>query len=142
VGATTLTTAATVPSTWSSSETIDIISGRPNGAPRAIDQAGTSIATTNVTIAAGVPSGTAVGDYVCLDGETVIPPVPDVVWPVLVAGSSVEVLRAIGDPGGTAEARDRLGECITRAKALLSPRSRGASQKIVARGYGTRRGWR
>jgi hypothetical protein len=140
--ATVITTTATVPSTWSASETLDVISGRPNGSPRGIDQAGTLISGTSITIAAGVPDGTALGDYVCLDSETVIPPVPDVVWPVLVAGASVEVLRAIADPGGTMEAKERLGEAMTRARALLSPRSRGASQKIVARGYGTRRGWR
>jgi hypothetical protein len=139
--ATTITTSATVPSGWASSETLDIVRGSPNGQPRGIDQAGTSISGTSITISAGVPSGTVAGDYVCLDGETCVPPVPDVVWPVLVDGAALEVLRAIGDPAGTQDAERRLGESVRSARALLEPRSRGASKKIVARYSPLRRGW-
>lgn len=141
-GATSITTDADVPSAWSSSETLDVVRGGPNGAPRGTDLAGTSISGTSITVSAGVPSTVAAGDYVCLAGETCIPPVPDVAWPALVAGASLEVLRAIGDPAGVPDARERLAEAGLRAQKLLTPRSRGASRKIVARGYGTRRGMR
>lgn len=132
--ATTITTTATVPSTWSSSETLDIISHRPNGTPRAIDQAGSSIATTNVTILAGVPSTTVAGDFVCLDGETCVPPVPDSVWPALVAGTSLAVLSTgIGNAEEIAVMAGTLSAAKKTAKDLIQPRSRGASRKIVAR---------
>lgn len=141
-GATTITTAATVPSAWTATETLDIVRGGPNGQPRDIDLAGTLISGTSITIAAGVPSTVVAGDYVCLDGETCIPPVPDAVWPVLVSGTALRVARVFGDAPGVADLERQTGEDYTLAKKIVNPRSRGASQKIVARGYGTRRGWR
>lgn len=140
---TTITTAASVPSTWASSETLDIVRGSPNGQPRGIDLAGTSISGTSITISAGVPSTVVAGDYVCLDGETCIPPVPDAVWPVLVSASAREVSVALGDgPLELQTAERRADRQFAAARTLLTPRSRGASQKIIARGYGSRRGWR
>ncbi len=141
-GATTITTAATVPSTWGASETLDIVRGSPNGQPRDIDLAGTSISGTSITIAAGVPSTVVAGDYVCLDGETCVPPVPDIVWPVLVDGTALELCRVFTDMEGVAVCSSRLAESIRRAEELLTPRSRGASQKIVNYSSRLRRGWR
>jgi hypothetical protein len=139
--ATVITTSAAVPSTWAASETLDVVRGGPNGQPRVIDIAGSSISGTSITITLGVPASVVAGDYVCLDGETCVPPVPDAVWPVLVDATSLEVLRALGDLDGIAAAERRAGESMRTAKEILSPRSRGASKKIVARGYGTRSGW-
>lgn len=138
-GATTITTSATVPTAWASSETIDVISG-VNGRPRGEDLAGTSIATTNVTISAGVPSGTAAGDYVCLDGTTCVPPLSEAVWPVLVDGLTLEVLRALDEP--TEAAETRLRESVARARNLSEPRGRGAARKIIARNHPLRAGAR
>ncbi len=138
--ATTITTTATVPSAWASSETIDIVSHRPNGKVLAIDQAGTSIATTNVTILAGVPSDAAAGNFVCLDGETCVPPVPDVMWPVLVAATGLELMLAgIGNESEIAAAAARTKAAKDAARSMLAPRSRGASKKIVAHGSPLRR---
>lgn len=138
-GATTITTAATVPTAWASSEVVDVVSG-VNGRARGEDLAGTSIATTNVTISAGVPSGTVSGDYVCLDGTTCVPPLSEVVWPVLVDGLTLEVLRALDDSTGPAEVR--LRESVARARNLSEPRGRGAAHKVVARNHPVRSGWR
>lgn len=135
---TAITTSATVPSGWASSETLDVISAT-TGRHRGVDLAGTSISGTSITVSAGVPTGTAAGDYVALDGETCIPPVPEPVFDVLTAATTLEVLMAIGDPDGLQAAVSRVQMRTTRAQSLLSPRSRGASRKIVAHGYGTRR---
>lgn len=140
VGASTVTISAT-PSAWTSSEVVDIVSGRPSGAVRAIDVSA-SISGTTVTIGSSV-SDCRVGDYVCLDGETCIPPVPDVVWPVLVSGTAREVGIALADGPLEQQLADRrASRAASSAKALLTPRSRGASKKIVTRGYGSRRGMR
>lgn len=139
--ATVITTTATVPTAWSASETLDVVSHRPNGKPRGIDLAGTSISGTSVTISAGVPTGTMAGDFVCLDGESCVPPIPVTLWPVLVAGTTLEVLRALGDPL-VADARERLAEAVVIARDLLSPRSRGTTKKIIAYHSPLRRGWR
>ena len=135
----TITTAS--PSGWASSEALDVISAT-TGRQRGVDLAGTSIGATNITLSAGVPTGTAAGDYVALDGETCVPPLPEPVFDVLTAATTLEVLMAIGDSDGLQAAGLRLQQRISRAQSLLSPRSRGASRKIVAHGYGTRRGRR
>lgn len=140
--ASSITTAATVPSAWTSTETLDVIRFRPNGQPRIIDLAGTTIGGTSITIAAAnVPSTVVAGDFVCLDGETCVPPVTEVVWPVLVAGTSFEVLASgIGNAEEISIAAARLQAAEKRATELLTPRSRGASKKIVAWGSPLRRG--
>lgn len=139
--ATVITTSATVPTAWGSSETLDIVSHRPNGKPRGVDLAGTSISGTSVTVSAGVPSTVVAGDFVCLDGTTCVPPIPQTLWPVLVAGTTLEVLRALGDPAAS-DAERRLAESLVTARDLLSPRSRGQTKKIIAYHSPLRRGWR
>lgn len=139
---TTITTSDTVPSAWGSSETLDIVSP-VTGRHRGVDQAGTSISGTSITISAGVPSGTAALDYVCLAGETCVPPIPKAVWRLLVAETTLEVLEAIGDPhrliATTIEKRNR---AEMKARDLLAPRNRGASRRIVDRHSPGRRGMR
>lgn len=138
---TTITTTATVPTAWSASETLDIVSHRPNGKARGVDLAGTSISGTSITISAGVPSTVVANDFVCLDGETCVPPIPRTLWPVLVAGTTLEVLRALGD-SLVPDAERRVAEAVATARDLLNPRSRGATKKIIAYNSPLRRGWR
>lgn len=129
---------ASVPSGWTSAETVDVIGGA-NGRPRGQDLIA-SLASTTITLA--VPTGTAVGDYVCLAGETCVPPVSEVLFDVLTTSTVFRVLAAIGDPEGMSAASVIAQAAVARATSLVSPRNRGASRKIVAHGYGTRRGRR
>jgi hypothetical protein len=129
------------------SHTVDLVQRGPNGLALEDDiPLNVNTVSGNLTRTSGSFTNTApyasAPSYACPYGTTCVPALPESLWPVLVDGTGLEVLRAIGDPGGSQEARDRLSESVTRARAVLSPRSRGASQKIVARGYGTRRGWR
>ena len=131
-GATTITTVATVPSTFASSDTLDVVSAR-NGAPRGIDQSCTSVGGTSITISAGVPSGTLAGDYVCEVGETPVPNLPASLYPALVNGTVLRVVAALGDTdhaqlaAGVAEITEKAG------KRVLEPRNRGQAQRITAR---------
>lgn len=130
--ATTITTNATVPSAWASSETLDIVQGDPHGDVIGLDLAGTSISGTSITIAAGVPSEAASGDYVCLDGDSCVIPLPESVYSYLVDLLTVWALQRIGDP--LAEQAKELA-MATRASVqeVLEPRSRGERRVPIRR---------
>lgn len=138
---TTITAAATVPSGWGSSETLDVVDGS-TGRLHQIDAAGTSISGTSITISAGVSSDIAAGDYVCLAGQTCVPGVSESLYDVLVDGTSLAVARAILDPEDVADAERRLAESMSHAGALIKPRSRGAVRKLVPHYAPHRRGRR
>jgi hypothetical protein len=141
--ATTITTTSTV--VFASTATLDIVPATTNShEPRGFDLAGSSIATTNITILAGVPSTTVAGDYVVTAGTTPIPPIPTSLWYPLVRETALLVVASLGDVDHaqlTASVTDRVSKA---ARSVLEPRSRGATPKIIARQspLRIRRGWR
>ncbi len=138
---TTITTAATVPTAWGANEGLDAINAG-TGRIREMDLAGTSISGTSITVVAGVGS-VAANDYIALDGESCVPPIPSVAWPVLVDATTLRVCRALGDqPNITASVEKQLAQSYREARDLLSPRNRGASEHMVAYNSPLRRGWR
>lgn len=131
---TVITTAATVPTAWGSSETLDCVQGGLHADALGLDLAGTSISGTSITVSAGVPSELAANDYVCLAGTSCVIPLPESVWPLLVELVNVDVLRRIGAD------QTLLGQAIQAAQArrnavrdVLEPRSRGESQRPIRR---------
>jgi len=143
-GATTITTTATVPSAWGTSESVDIIDSLSPYDSLGDDLAGTSIATTNVTISAGVPSTVKAGDYVSLEGTTPVPQIPDAVRPVLVLATMRGCLDAAGDNEDAAKAEAQLNRQSARIGGLIEPRVTGERPVVVNR-YSALRGggrWR
>lgn len=130
--ATTITTTSTV--VFSSTATLDIIPATMNShEPRGTDLAGTSIATTNITILAGVPSTTVAGDYVVTAGTTPVIPLPRSLWWPLVRETSLLVIASLGD-SEHAQLEGAVSDRVMKAaRSVLEPRSRGATPKIVAR---------
>lgn len=145
IAGTLVTTAATVPSGWSSSETLDIVQASPNADALGDDLAGSSIAGTSITLAS-VPAEARTGDYVCRAGETCVPQVPDVAIPALVALTAVEVMIALGDAEGAAALRDIAVLRVQEARKQLATRNREAQAVIprwsALRGGGGARRWR
>jgi hypothetical protein len=78
---------------------IDVVEGTPSG-DLLMQDASATRSTTTMTILAGVSTSVAAGDYVCLAGETCVPPLPRAAFPWLVAKASHEVLVALGDRNG------------------------------------------
>lgn len=122
-------TVAAVPSAWGAAETVDTIQGVPHADALGLDQSAT-ISGSDITIAAGVSSELAAGDYVTLAGETCVPPVPEVVWPALTSATSVDVLTSIGDEAHSSSQMSKAGRQFSRAKRLLTPRNRGEREVI------------
>ena len=134
-GLVTSTTATTIeldatPSAWGASETLDVVEGTPHADTLMLDASAT-ISGTTVTIAAGVGSEVAAGDYVCLAGETCIPPVPESVWPYLVAACVARVVYVIGDVAAIQAAQIMAAQAERRVRSVLAPRNRGARELVT-----------
>lgn len=137
-GTKTITTTATVPSTYSTSVQFDLIRAKPGFPLLAIDQTVTSCSGTTIIFSDTLPTDLAVGDYVCRAGESPVPQIPVELHPLLAQRTKFACLEALGDQ----KAGAALASC-ERMKAdvlpLLTPRSKGNSRPIVNR-FGP--GWR
>ena len=143
----TITTVATVPSTFGATVSLDIVRGKPGFDSLAQDNVAVSAATTSIVmtdaLSAQILGGTAsTGDYVCLSGESPIPQIPLSLHPLLAQRVVYRSLEAIGDP----KAAGALASCQELERlslTLLSPRSDGNSRAVVNRyGPGFRHNWR
>ena len=125
-------TVASIPSSWTTSFTYDLI--RQDGAsePLAIDQAVTSIASTTITFTSTMPTSLRVNDYVALAGQTPIPQIPAEVRPVLAQATAVRMMESMMLPG-VDFARSTLDREIKTATLLLSQRVEGEPKKIRAK---------
>lgn len=128
-----------VPSSWGASETLDVVEGTPHADALMLDASG-AISGTTITIAAGVESEVAADDYVCLAGETCIPPVPESVWPYLVAACVARVVYVIGDLPAMQGAQLMLTQAERRVRNVLAPRNRGGRELLTHHGSALRAG--
>lgn len=126
-------TVATIPSTFSDSETYDFIKADGGFECAAIDQAVSGISSTTLTFSSELPDSLAVGDYVALSGETPIPQVPAELHPVLGLRVLVTVLESLGFVNEMKAAQAKLVEAEKVCTDLLSPRSDSNATKVVAR---------
>jgi len=133
-----------IPGTWGASETLDYVRGQPGGDVLAIDVVTTY--SSPLFTPSTMPAELGPGDYACQAGETCIPPIPESVWAVLVSETALGVLRAIGDPGGTADVERNLAAATVHARNVLAPRNRGERKMVVAHSSALRggrfAGWR
>jgi hypothetical protein len=131
-------TLSALPSTFTVAETYDLVQGEPPFSALAIDQTVT-IAGSVLTFSS-VPDDLAVGDYVCLAGETPIVQLPLECHALLAQRVTVKVLEAQGGPRYDA-AKASLDEMKADVLRLLSPRVTGSTRPIInPNGPGMRRG--
>lgn len=160
VSACTLLTAAsattlsgTIPSAWSSPETIDIIEGTHGTASLEDDVATTHTGsiitrTSSGSFATSGASVPAAGDYACLAGTTCVVQCPDVAIGYLVARASAEVCDALGDAEGMrshmafAERKQSDMEQAISKRTKEAPRVINRHSPLRAAGQRGRRGWR
>ncbi len=125
-------TCASIPSSIATPLDVDVVEGTPHGDVLQTDAAAT-IAASVFTIAAGVDAEIAAGDYVCIAGETCIPPIPEAVWPLLVGLVAHEVIDAYGDGDAYARSEKRIHRRRELAKRMLTPRNKGETPKLINR---------
>ncbi len=125
-------TVSTAHSSWQDDTPLDVVSGSPNFVALALDQVVTGAATTTLTFDNGLPVGMAVGDYVCLAGETPIPQLPTEVHDLLAQAAALAIANATGSQRLTA-IQKKFDDVKTDTTMLLSPRSDGSARPIISR---------
>lgn len=126
-------TFASVPATWSDSDTFDAIEGTPS-----FDWLGADLTASNVVTGASgtitfdsVSSELAAGDYVALAGETPVPQIPAELHPLLISATVARALEVVGDRAAFAAATQAVVRQSAQASQLLEPRVEGAARRVV-----------
>ena len=128
--------------------TYDLVRGTPGFETLAMDQTVTAVsgADDNVfTFADTLPSGLAVGDFMCLAGEAPVAQIPVEMQPLLTQALVVKVLEALGDPK-VAVAQSKLDlQKKLAVDILTSNRTEGDPRFVInttGPGWGRKRwGW-
>lgn len=121
-----------VPTAWTTSDTFDVISGSPGFHSRGDDQVVTDITGLDVTFSS-IPTGTVVGDYVALSGESPIPQIPYDAFGWLEQRTALKCVEGIGN-AQELQAHGTLAQDMeARLLALLTPRVDEESKKVVNR---------
>ena len=125
-------TVSSAPSTFTNNVLYDLVRGTPHFDDLTYDQSAT-IAGAVLTFANALPSGLAVGDYVCLAGETPIPQIQVELHPLLAQRVAYVGLMSLGHVQKARELKGVLDEMRADCKRILTPRDRGASRYIINR---------
>jgi hypothetical protein len=129
---TTITVSATAPSTFSSSVATDFV--RATGGFECVDIAVTPSSVSGTTfVYSSVPSGLAVGDWICVAGESTIPQLPAELHPLLAERVAKKVMKALGDVNGAKLADETIKEMTEGARLLTNARVQGEPKRIVAK---------
>lgn len=141
---------ASLPKSFVDSLLYDFIPGnlgnRPstgnNFAAVALDAAVNSVTRSpfSMVLAATIPSGLRVGDYVCISEETCIPQLPIEIHDLL---AQVAAYQVASDTGSTrlVSIQDALTKLEKQLTTILSPRNDGSARVIVNRSGIGRRYW-
>lgn len=123
-------TVAYMPSSFQTTVNYDFVRGTPHFDHLAIDQTATLVGGTSMTFSS-LPSGLAVGDFVCLAGESPVPQLPVSLHQLLALRVVAVALRAVGDKAA-ADAAEQLAEKKKQeAVKRMKPRVAGSSRVIV-----------
>lgn len=140
-------TTSAAPSTFSSSVLYDLVKGTPGFRNHGTDLAAT-VASNVLTFAETLPDNLAVGDFVCLAGETPIAQIPAELHPLLAQEVARELLEAKGDAKAE-RAQATADRLQTDALEMLTPRASAAPRYVHnfnapgwKRGFLRWRGWR
>jgi hypothetical protein len=119
-GVVTIGTAVTA---FTTGATMDLVDGKSGCSVLAEDIVNTNVSSTAITFAAAdLPSGLAVGDYVCLSNQSPVFQMPDEFHQSLVQAVICRILEALGDSEMYAISAARLVKMLDVAQQLLSPR--------------------
>jgi hypothetical protein len=122
---------STIPSTFTSSVTYDLIQANPHFDPLGIDLAASSVTSTTVVLTATPSSRLAVGDWLCLAGESPIVQVPVELQPLLAQKVANTMNRAQGDLENLAAGEKELGRMEKAVTSLYTPRIQKEGKKLV-----------
>lgn len=126
------TVTASVPASWSTANTFDLIKGRAHFDILSYDLAASSVSSGSVQFSASLPATLTVGDYVCLAEETAFPFLPIEGHTALVQATAAAAQEAIGMPQA-AETAAKAKMLKENFKTTLSVRVQGAPKPLGVR---------
>lgn len=132
----TIVLSSSAPSTFSASTPMDLISARPSFDWWTQDVTPSSITTTTaandtLVFSAALPSNLAVGDYVCLAGQSCVVQVPVELQPLLIQYVTVRVLSSQADQQALTAAIAELTKLEENALLLIAPRVMGKAKRAT-----------
>lgn len=119
-----------VPTTWTTTNTFDIIRGESGFSLKGMDLAASAVNTTNIVFSSALPTDLVVGDWVCLSGESCFPWIPADAHQLLVHLTVVACLEALGDQTNLQVAAARAEALKDALKAVLTSRVQGAPRRF------------
>jgi hypothetical protein len=125
------TITVTTPAGWSNANTFDIVRGGSGFSLLGMDLAATSVNSGSILVSDSIPDSVAVGDYVCLAGESCFPYIPADAHQLLVQLTVVSCLEAMGDQSNLAIAVQRAQNLKTTFQSLLVSRVQGAPRRFT-----------
>lgn len=126
-------TCSNVPTSFTTALTYDLVKATPGFDLYAFDQAISARVTGasgTVTFSNTLPTGLAVGDYVCLATESPVAQIPYELHALLAQAVTATAQQALGDPRTpiSMKSRDLMAERLMR---MISPRSQGSARYIL-----------
>lgn len=142
---TTVTGSGTTPTTvaFATSQLFDFVHGFPGFRGLGVDRVCTNIASSVMTFTATLPTGLAVGDYVCIAGESPIAQVPEGVHPLLSKWAIYTLEMGVGKADRVDRARAEMERTEKMVRSLLSQQKGDTSTVVLnfnSPGWGRRRG--
>ncbi len=127
---TNIVTVTTIPSSWATGNTFDLISGKGSHSYRDIDLVSTLVSGTDITFSS-LPSDLAVGDYVNLSEQSSVVQLPSSYRAVLAQFVAAEILSNMNQPSAN-KAEQKAKSLMDSALGLITPRVRGDSRVITS----------
>lgn len=129
-------TISSTPSTFTTSVLYDFVGAKIGHAALGDDSVCSNIAT-NVMTFSSLPTGLAVGDYVCLQYEAPVPQIPVDAINYLIGAAAVRMLQASNYQSAYQIAIAELTKIESDLKFMITPRADRAPRKISNRPFGT-----
>ena len=129
-------TVNSLPSIYSASSLVDFIQNKSPNKCYTIDNALIAIDSVNRIFTfdpANIPARLAIGDYICLAEECIVPQIPIDLHPMLAQRIACRCLESLGDQAGLQAANAKLGEMELKLGTVIDNRVEGAPLKVVNR---------
>jgi len=141
-----VTLTETVPSTWVDGSVFDVHAPASGARLRAWSKTGATVSGTGITFATFINGSihgeraVAAGDYVCLEEECAVPPVPKEFHPLIATAAASLFCESIGDHENHARLEQELQRKLQAALEPMKPRVVGKPKKIRGTPYSRMQG--
>ncbi len=129
-----VTCAGGIPAAITTSTPVDLVKAKPHFTRLGIDLAGVKSGTT-FTLAVAPSADLAVGDYLCLAGESPVPNYPETFHGTLIHNAAEAYMAKAGDSAGLAVEQAQYGGEAPASRVLQTVTPRGAPRRFVNRNW-------